>query len=216
MRIGAGPSAQSAVRDVEARRTPAAMGDIRTAITRALESQTGGRPNSRTVDVLAAQVSLETAHGGSMYNFNFGGIKGASPQGETANYMTREVLDGHSVALQQGFRAYRSIDDGARDYVSVLRTRFPQAYQQALAGNVDGFAHALKQSHYYTAPESQYASGLRAAAGLPSSVGSGATAPAHAAITSLPDNLATSAELSRVLDAIASTSVRIADPEPVD
>jgi hypothetical protein len=213
MRIGSGPSAQVAVRDVEARRTPAAMADVKTAITRALESQTGGRPNSRTVDVLAAQVSLETAHGGSMYNFNFGGIKGASPQGETANYTTREVLDGHSVTLQQGFRAYRSLDDGARDYVSVLRTRFPQAYQQAIAGNVDGFAHALKQSHYYTAPEAQYASGLKAAAGLPS--GTSNSAPA-ATVASLPDSLATSAELSRVLDAIASTSIRIADPDPVD
>ncbi|HEY4014492.1 MAG TPA: glucosaminidase domain-containing protein [Polyangiaceae bacterium] len=189
------------------------MGDIRGALTRALQSSTGSTPSSRTVDVLAAQVSLETAHGGAMYNFNFGGIKGASPQGETANYMTREVYNGQSVTLQQGFRAYQSIDQGANDYVSVLRTRFPQAYQQAIAGNVDGFAHALKQSHYFTAPEDQYASGLRAAAGLPAG---NAPTPTQAAPTSLPDSLATSAQLSRVLDAIASTSVRIADPDPVD
>jgi len=214
MRIGSGPSAQVAVREVEARRTPASMADVKAALTRALESQTGGRPNSRTVDVLAAQVSLETAHGGSMYNFNFGGIKGSSPNGESANYMTREVENGRSVTLQQGFRAYRSLDDGARDYISVIRTRFPQAYQQALAGNVDGFAHALKQSHYYTAAEDQYAAGLRAAAGMPSGAPTSAGSPA--AIQALPEGLATSAELSRVLDAIASTSVRIADPESVD
>ncbi len=212
MRIGsAGTSAQTSVRDVQARRTPASMGDIRVALGRALESATGGRPNSRTVDVLAAQVSLETAHGGSMYNFNFGGIKGASPQGETANYMTHEVLGGHSVTLQQGFRAYGSLDDGARDYVSVLRNRFPQAYAQALAGNVDGFAHALKQSHYFTANEDQYAAGLRAAAGEPAKANA-----APAAVQPFPGGLATSAELSRVLDAIASTSARIADPDPVD
>jgi hypothetical protein len=213
MRIGAGPSASLGVREVDAHRTPATMGDIRGALTRALQSSTGSTPSSRTVDVLAAQVSLETAHGGAMYNFNFGGIKGASPQGETANYMTREVYNGQSVTLQQGFRAYQSIDQGANDYVSVLRTRFPQAYQQAIAGNVDGFAHALKQSHYFTAPEDQYASGLRAAAGLPAG---NAPTPTQAAPTSLPDSLATSAQLSRVLDAIASTSVRIADPDPVD
>jgi hypothetical protein len=211
MRIGSGPSAALGVHEVEAHRTPATMTDIRGALSRALESSTGSRPSSRTVDVLAAQVSLETAHGGAMYNFNFGGIKGASPQGETANYMTREVYNGQSVTLQQGFRAYQSIDQGAQDYVSVLRTRFPQAYQQALAGNVNGFAHALKQSHYFTAPEDQYASGLRAAAGLPAGAATTATTP-----TELPDSLATSAQLSRVLDAIASTSVRIADPDPVD
>ena len=216
MRIGSGPSAQVAVRDVEAQRTPASMATIRTALSRALESSTGGRPNSRTVDVLAAQVSLETAHGGSMYNFNFGGIKGASPQGETANYMTREVEGGRSVTLQQGFRAYRSIDDGARDYVSVLRTRFPQAYQQALAGNVDGFAHALKQSHYLHGARGRVRVGPEGRGRrLPSAAGASSFA-SSSTVAQLPDGLATSAELSRVLDAIASTSARIADPTPVD
>jgi hypothetical protein len=211
MRIGSGPStagAQLPVRDVEAHRTPASMADIRASLSRALESATGRRPNGRTVDVLAAQVSLETGRGGAMYNFNFGGIKGASPGGETANYMTREVIGGRDLHLQQGFRAYGSLDEGARDYVAVLRARFPQAYAQAVAGNVDGFAHALKQSHYYTAAESEYTAGLRAAAGLRGQ--GGATPP----IQALPSGLATSAELTRVLDAIASTAAQIADPTP--
>ena len=188
------------------------MGEIRAALGRALESATGRPPNGRAVDVLAAQVSLETAHGSAMYNNNFGGIKGASPRGETANYMTHEVLGGQDVTLQQGFRAYQSIDEGARDYVHVLQTRFPQAYAQAVTGNVDGFAHALKQSHYFTASETQYAAGLRAAAGVPSSSQEGMAAP----IQAIPTNLATSAELTRVLDAIASTSSHIADPDPID
>jgi hypothetical protein len=199
---------QLPVRSVEAHRTPASMADIRASLARALESATGRRPNARTVDVLAAQVSLETAHGGAMYNFNFGGIKGASPGGETANYMTREVVGGRDVHLQQGFRAYGSLDDGARDYVSVLRARFPQAYAQAVAGNVDGFAHALKQSNYYTAAEAEYAAGLRSAAGIQGEKN------APAAIQPLPSGLATSAELTRVLDAIASTAAQIADPTP--
>ncbi|MGA7122585.1 MAG: glucosaminidase domain-containing protein [Polyangiaceae bacterium] len=210
MRIGAESLAvaRPPVREVQAERTPASMGEIRAAIGRALEAATGRRPNGRTVDVLAAQVSLETAHGQSMFNFNFGGIKGASQRGETANYLTREVLGGHEVQLQQGFRAYGSLDEGARDYISVLSAHFPQAYAQAAAGNVDGFAHALKQSHYFTASEDQYAAGLRAAAGQ------AAQSPAAAAIAPVPMGLATSAELSRVLDAIASTAAQIADPDP--
>lgn len=185
------------------------MGQIRTALGRAFESTTGRRPSETTLDVLSAQVSLETAHGDAMFNFNFGGIKGASPAGETANYMTREVIGGGEVRLQQGFRAYRSIDEGARDYVGVLRARFPHAFTRAVAGDLDGFAHALKESHYYTAAEGEYAAGLRAAAGL--SKGSDTPAPLRA----VPD-LVTSAELSRVLDAIASTAARIADPTPKD
>jgi hypothetical protein len=213
MRIGpgmstAGPPTPS--REVQARRTPASMGEIRAALGRAVEAATGRPANARAVDVLAAQVSLETAHGRAMYNHNFGGIKGASPDGETARYLTHEVLGGHDVTLQQGFRAYGSIDQGARDYVAVLRTRFPQAYSQAVTGNVDGFAHALKQSHYFTASEVDYAAGLRASAG-PST---GEIAPAP--LEPVPTDLATSAELSRVLDAIASTSAHIADPDPKD
>jgi hypothetical protein len=211
MRIGVESSTagvRPAVREVQAQRTPASMGEIRAALGRALEAATGRRPTGRTLDVLTAQVSLETAHGGSMYNFNFGGIKGASQRGDTANYMTREVLGGHDVRLQQGFRAYGSIDEGARDYVAVLRTHFPQAYAQAAAGNVDGFAHALKQSHYFTAAEDQYAAGLRAAAGQP------ARDPVPAPIEPVPTGLATSAELSRVFDAIASTAAQIAEPTP--
>jgi hypothetical protein len=211
MRIANGPSASGTTlpaRDVEAQRTPASMSDIRAALGRALKAATGGSPSGRTVDVLAAQVSLETAHGGAMYNNNFGGIKGASPSGATANCMTHEVLNGQDVTLQQGFRAYGSLDEGARDYINVLQTRFPQAYAQALTGNVDGFAHALKQSHYYTASESQYAAGLRASAGVP------AAAAAAPPVEPVPSGLATSAELSRVLDAIAATSARIADPDP--
>lgn len=213
MRIASGPSiagSQLAPRDVQARRTQASMGEIRAALGRALESATGRPPNARAVEVLSAQVSLETAHGSAMYNFNFGGIKGASPNGETANYLTHEVLGGQDVTLQQGFRAYGSIDEGARDYVSVLRTRFPQAYAQAVTGNVDGFAHALKQSHYFTASEAQYTAGLRAAGGLSPS------GDTSTAIQPVPTGLATSAELSRVLDAIASTSSHIADPDPID
>ncbi len=220
MRIGGlttGPSQRGApARQVDARRTPASMGDIRAALARALESSTGQPPRSGTVDVLAAQVSLETARGSSMYNFNFGGIKGASPQGDTAHYNTREVIDGRSVTLDQGFRAYGSIDEGARDYVSVLRTRFPQAFSQALSGNIDGFASALKQSHYYTAPEQEYAAGLRSAAGLPGGSSAGSSASSTVAVAAAPgaSSFSSSAELSRVLDAVAASASRIADPDP--
>jgi hypothetical protein len=173
-----------------------------------MEAVTGRRPHSSTLDVLQAQVSLETGHGGQMFNFNFGGIKGASPGGTTATYMTREVLGGQDVHVQQGFRAYGSLDEGARDYVSVLRDRFPAAFAQAAAGNIDGFAHALKQSHYYTASEREYDAGLRGAAGLGPGTG--------AAVQPPPSDFSTSVELSRVLDAIAASAARIAAPDPKD
>jgi len=187
------------------------MSDVRAALSRAVQSATGTAPSAQTLDVLSAQVSLETAHGGAMYNFNFGGIKGESPSGQTAHYMTHEVLNGKDVTLQQGFRAYGSLDAGAKDYVSVLRSRFPHAFGQAMSGSVDGFAHALKQAGYYTASEQSYTSGLRAAAGLPAE---SATSTSAVASSTSVSAYSTSADLSRVLDAIAASATRIAEPLP--
>jgi hypothetical protein len=184
------------------------MPEIRAALSRAMHVVTGRTPSSDALDVLQSQVSLETAHGSQMFNFNFGGIKGASPSGTTATYMTHEVLGGQDVTLAQGFRAYGSLDEGARDYVSVLRNRFPAAFAQATSGNIDGFAHALKASSYYTASESAYDAGLRAAGGL-----APASAPSSIA-AAMPSEFSTSEELSRVLDAVAASAARIAAPDP--
>ena len=213
MRIGnvATGGGASSGRDVDAQRTPTSMSDVRAALARAIQSTTRRTPSSQTLDVLSAQVSLETAHGGSMYNFNFGGIKGASPSGNTAHYLTHEVLGGKDVKLEQGFRAYTSLDAGANDYVSVLQSRFPQAFGQAVAGNIDGFAHALRQAHYYTASEHDYTSGLRAAAGLPAQSANTSTV---ATLDPSATPYSTSADISRVLDAIAASATRIADPDP--
>ncbi len=214
MRVGGvsqGPTVTVAT--VAPQRTSVAMTQVRAALGRALQAATGHAPSARTLDVLSAQVSLETAHGGQMFNFNFGGIKGVSPQGETANLMTHEVLGGQDIHISQGFRAYRSLDEGARDYVAVLQTRFPGAMTQAKAGDLGGFAHALKQAHYYTASEQDYTAGLQALQPAGAS-GASDTAPLQP-VPSLGE-FSTSAELSRVIDAMSASAVRIADPDPQD
>ena len=198
--------------EVQAQRTRASMSDIRTSLSRAVQSVTGRPASARTIDLLVAQASLETGQGSQMFNYNFGGIKGVSPSGTTANYMTREVLGGQSVHIQQGFRAYGSLDEGARDYVSVLQSRFPQAFGAAGTGSVDAFAHALKQSHYYTASETEYAAGLRAAVGASGS--SAATGSAGAIGVSAPGDFGTTSELSRVIYAVASNAPRSAATDP--
>jgi hypothetical protein len=211
--VGGGTSSQ-ATRQVDARRTPTSMNEIRAALARAIESSTGRPPRQGAVDVLAAQVSLETAHGSAMYNYNFGGIKGASPSGTTAHYLTHEVENGQQITIDQGFRAYGSLDEGARDYVNVLQARFPGAFSRAVSGDVDGFAHALKQSRYYTASEHDYDAGLRAAAGLPA--GSAQTSndgPIVVQADPSASAFSTSDQLSRVLDAVAASASRIAEPD---
>lgn len=159
--------AEARAREVEPARTQVTRAEIRGAIARALEKDTGARANERTVDVLTAHASLETASGDRMYNFNFAGIKGRSPSGGTAVLRTKEVLEGREVSIRDGFRAYGSLDEGALDYVRTMRTRFGGALEPAARGDLDGFAHSLKKSGYYTASEKDYAKGLASLAGAP-------------------------------------------------
>lgn len=199
MRIGAqapvhAPSAAAAPREVAAQRTPVTRGDIRAAIGRALERTNGSRPSSELVDVLTAHASLETASGDRMFNYNFGGIKGASPAGRTAVYRTREVLNGKDVTIRDGFRAYASLDEGALDYVRTMKERFGGALAPAARGDVTGFAGALKRAHYYTASETDYARGLTSLMGA-----SGSRPETHSSPEKL--QLSTTA-LSRVSDSL--------------
>lgn len=162
---GSASGASREVREVEAKQTSVSHGDIRKAIEHALAAETGHSPSAKTVDVLTAHASLETASGARMFNYNFGGIKGAGPSGETARYKTHEVIEGKEVTIRDGFRAYGSLDEGAADYVRLMRGRFGAAVGAAERGDLDGFAHALKTSGYYTADESKYASALHALSG---------------------------------------------------
>jgi hypothetical protein len=152
-------------REVEPKLTAVSRGDLRAAIARAHTRVTGQAPSPGLLDILTAHASLETASGAKMFNFNFGGIKGQSASGETARYKTHEVIDGKDTVVRDGFRAYGSLDEGAADYVRLMRGRFGAAVSAAQGGNVDGFAHALKQAGYYTADEHTYASALHSLTG---------------------------------------------------
>ncbi len=213
------------VRHVEAHRTPVSQADLRGAIGRAYTKVTGKSASAATLDTLTAQASLETGRGGSMYNYNFGGIKGHSASGDTADYMTHEVLGGQDVKIKQGFRAYSSLDEGAEDYVKVLQKRFSGALDAAGTGNVDSFAHALKQEGYYTASETSYASALRSLsgqAGTSPASNVGTTSPAPGSVDGLTAALAsagasaslpTATELQHVFDALNVSAMRIASPD---
>lgn len=222
---GAGGVAPVASRQVAAHATHATMPQLRAAIARACTKVNGRAPSARFLDVLTAQAAVETGRGEHMYNWNFGGIKGSAPSGGTAVLRTKEILDGKEVVIHDGFRAYASIDEGATDYVALLRRRFGAAVDAAQRGDVDGFAHALKASGYYTASVDDYAAALRGvtkelsklhgAAGL-DAVSAGDALGPLGEIPSLedlpPGDFASSDVLARVLDAVRVSSARIADP----
>lgn len=146
-------------------RTKVSAPEIEAAIGRAHVRVMGTQASPSFVKTLAAQAALETAHGQSMMNYNFGGIKGTSPEGMSARYRTFEVEHGNRVDITDGFRAYSSIQSGADDFVKTIAHRFPAAFRAAEHGDIDGYAHALKKSGYYTANEADYRNLLQQIAG---------------------------------------------------
>jgi len=141
---------------VHPQRTPLAPGRIRVALERAYEEKHGRKPSAAMLDVLTAHVSHETADGNKMYNHNFGGIKGVSPDGYTARLRTREVIRGRTIRIRDGFRAYETPERGAADYLSYLERHHSQALERAKRGDVTGFATSLKSRGYYTASLKDY------------------------------------------------------------
>jgi hypothetical protein len=130
------------------------------ALAAAYEARTGEKPSAETLAILTSHWSLETAQGSRMYNFNFAGIKGRSPEGTTVVMRTREGYGESTTHIRDGFRAYASAENGAADYVSLLQRRYSPALEAAKAGDPVAFAQELKAGGYYTGNEALYAQGL--------------------------------------------------------
>ncbi len=141
---------QTAAQRTQVKRTQltagAASAELRSAWTRV----TGEIPDDTTVAVLTAQWAHETAHGASMYNYNFGGIKGVGPTGLSVEQRTKEGWGRNERQITDRFRAYESPQAGAEDYVKLLTRHYPEAVNAARKGDSEGFVQGLKQRGYFT------------------------------------------------------------------
>src|SRR4051794_12451122 len=141
---------------VEPVRTPLTAEQASALIGDALEHVTGEKPKPETVAILTAQWAHETGHGASMFNYNFAGIKGTGPTGLSVAQRTHEGWGVSERTITENFRAYRTAEEGARDYVSLLKSRFPGALAAAQHGDPAATVHALKQAGYFTGDEGAY------------------------------------------------------------
>jgi hypothetical protein len=129
-------------------------------IERAWERVFGEPAPERAVALLTAQWAHETGGGASMYNYNFGGIKGAGPTGLAVSQRTREGWGDTERQIVDRFRAYQTPEEGAEDYVRLLAQRYAGAVDAARSGDASGFVHALKSRGYFTGDESAYLSSV--------------------------------------------------------
>lgn len=131
-------------------RTRLDTGQASDALRTAWKAVTGEEPSDKTVRILTAQWAHETAHGASMFNYNFGGIKGMGPSGLSVSQRTREGFGATERTITDCFRAYQTAEEGATDYVRLLSKRFPEAVQAARDGDPASFVRSLKDRGYFT------------------------------------------------------------------
>jgi len=127
-----------------------AAADAANAIEGALRTVTGKTPNGQTVAILTAQWAHETGFGASMYNYNFGGLKGEGPTGQSVVQRTREGWGPSERTIMDRFKAYDSPEQGAVDYVRLLASRYGPALEAAQRGDTSQFVRGLKSGGYFT------------------------------------------------------------------
>lgn len=137
-------------------RTKLDAGQAQEALRAAWEKVTGEAPSDKTLALITAQWAHETGNGASMYNYNFAGIKGAGPSGLSVAQHTREGYGASERRIVDNFRAYRSAEEGATDYVQLLSKRFPEAVEGARQGDPGAFVRGLKSRGYFTGHEGAY------------------------------------------------------------
>jgi Mannosyl-glycoprotein endo-beta-N-acetylglucosaminidase len=137
-------------------RTRLSPGQAQEALRAAWTQVHGEPPSDKTLALVTAQWAHETGNGASMYNYNFAGIKGSGPSGLSVAQRTREGHGASERRIVDNFRAYRSAEEGATDYVQLLARRFPEAVQGAKQGDPAAFVGGLKQRGYFTGDQGAY------------------------------------------------------------
>lgn len=78
--------------------------------------------------LVLSQVVLETSWGTKVFGNNLFNIKG-SHNGHSISFTTHEQMqDGHWIKTEAAFREYLSVEDAVKDYVQILKNKWPKAY----------------------------------------------------------------------------------------
>lgn len=145
------------------------------AFIRAWYHEFNEMPKKEAIGVIWSQTAIETGATTSMWNNNIGNVKyspNKDPNADTGvKYMMLanvwEIIKGKKIIFQPPdpatwFRAFDTLEEGIRFQLNFLKNkRYKSSWKAVEAGDPVQFAHLLKVAKYYTAPEDEYAKGMR-------------------------------------------------------
>lgn len=151
--------------------TPAAFYAALRAAWERLPLLAGSTPSRASLLVLVGHFAFETGWGHACHRFNLGNVKHRPGDGRCwTAFRCNEVIAGKLVWFDPpvpprpdhptAFRAFRCLEDGCVDYLTILRGQFGFAWPQVEAGDAAAFCHALKTRGYFTADETVYTRGV--------------------------------------------------------
>jgi hypothetical protein len=170
--------------------TKVSTADMLLSMARTWDHVWTDKPTRSSLDVLGAQWALETGWGKSMHCFNVGNVK-AKPGGSrdwtyfacneiltsnAAHHLQRLDPEHAKITQDNGktatiwfypkhsgccFRAFKTLDEGAADYLALLYHRFSKAWPAVIAGDPESFSKILHDLHYYTASVALYTSAMK-------------------------------------------------------
>jgi hypothetical protein len=148
---------------VPRRNTSLSPSTIVDAVRDAWSELAGSAPSSDVLRALSALVLIETKRGTSVQNYNLGNLSAGSSYGgnvwrppwfdfdggtnttERNLHLHEEMLAGRAPSA---FRAYSSPEEGAKDFVRLLRgTSYQNVLQAAESGSADAFRRALSERY---------------------------------------------------------------------
>jgi hypothetical protein len=145
-------------------RTEVSSAQMAQAIINAWQQKFGSTPSKEQVAMVLAQNDLETGHRKSMWNYNVGNITTKSDS--IFEYFDdlstdEQISPGVWKKMKLKYRAYPTLDDGAKDYLNFLSSgRYTKAWEHILHPDPVSFSKALKEAGYYTANEAPYTKNL--------------------------------------------------------
>lgn len=132
--------------------------------------QFGEIPKKECIGVIWSQNAIETGSTTSMWNNNIGNVKyvpNKNPELDNdITYMMLnnvwEIINGKKIIYQPPhpatwFRSFNTLEDGVAFHLDLLKNhRYKNSWKAVESGDPKLFAHLLKVSGYYTAPEPNY------------------------------------------------------------